>query len=195
MRREILIPSCFLLLGLALSGCGSNGASGVSTASILDGKAGATAGGDVAAIKPDDPTAKSVQVAWTAARAQKCGFNFDAAKLRASYLGAESKAGAQPGQMSAFEKTYDTTFANVATNIKADDAYCSDRKTAAIKADLQRHLAGNYEPNLPQEKKVASSGFFDALKSDTVPDAFDSKNFWADQEARKSGAKGAQRSE
>jgi hypothetical protein len=195
MRRQIAASSCLILAGLALGGCGSNGASGVSTASILDGKAGATASGDVAGVKADDPTAKSVQVAWTAARAQKCGFNFDAAKLKTNYLGAEARAGAQPVQLTAFEKTYDTTFANVSSNIKADDAYCSERKTVAIKADLQRHLAGNYEPNLPQEKKVASGGFFDALKSDTVPDAFDSKNFWADQEARKNGAKGAQRSE
>jgi hypothetical protein len=194
-KNDAAMMSCLLLAGVMLSGCGSNGASGVSTASILDGKAGATTTGEIAGVKADDPTAKSVQVAWTAARAQKCGFNFDAAKLKANYLGTEARGGAQPAQLTAFEKTYDTTFANVSTNIKADDAYCSERKTAAIKADLQRHLAGNYEPNLPQEKKVASGGFFDMLKSDSVPEAYDPKNFWADQEARRNGAKGAQRSE
>ena len=62
-----------------------------------------------------------------------------------------------------------------------------------IKSDLQRHLAGNYEPNLPKEqKKVASGGFFDGLISDEPVDTFNSKTFWADQAARKDGAKSAQ---
>jgi hypothetical protein len=191
------IPALVLASAL-LCGCNSGDkASGISTASLLDGKSGAGSGEtpSLTNIKPDDPKAKAVQVAWTAARAQKCGYNFDAAKLKASYLASEAKAGAAQPQIAEFDKTYDTTFTTVSTNIKADDTYCNERKTATIKTDLQRHLAGNFTPNLPQEKKVASGGFFDGLTSDKAPEKFDSKNFWSDQMAKRDGAKGAQRTE
>ena len=179
----------------ALGGCSNdNAAAGISTASLLDGKSSAGSG-ELAGPKPDDVTAKSVQVAWTSARAQKCGFNFDAAKLKANYLAAEARDGAAQAQLAAFDKTYDATLANVTKNINAEDSYCTERKTAAIKTDLQRHLAGNYAPNLPTNKKVASESFWDSLKSDAAPEKFDAKNFWADQAARKDGAKGAQKTD
>jgi hypothetical protein len=191
---KISLPA--LVIAAALAGGCNNGtpAAGISTASLLDGKssAGTGDGGSLASIKPDDPKAKAVQVAWTAARAQKCGYNFDAAKLKANYLASEAKAGTAQPQIAEFDKAYDTTFTTVTTNIKADDTYCSERKTAAIKADLQRHLAGNYTPNLPKEKQVAG-GFWDSLSSDSKPEKFDQKNFWADQQAKREGAKGAQR--
>jgi hypothetical protein len=192
--RILTIAASGLALAMVLAGgcSGGNSASGISTASILDGKAGAGSG-EVVNIKPDDPAAKSVQVAWTAARAQKCGYNFDAARLKANYLAAEAREGAQQAQLAVFEKTYDSTFVNVGNNLKGDEGYCSERRTAAIKADLQRHLAGNYQPNITQEKKVAAAGAFDFLKSDQAPDQFDQKNFWGDLEARRQGAKSAQR--
>jgi hypothetical protein len=196
MRLLAAAVPALVLASALLGGCNSsNPASGISTASLLDGKSGAGSGEtpNLTNIKPDDPKAKAVQVAWTAARAQKCGYNFDAAKLKASYLASEARAGAAQPQVAEFDKTYDTTFATVSTNIKADDTYCNERKTATIKADLQRHLAGNYTPNLPQEKKVASGGFLDGLISDAPPEKFDSKNFWNDQIAKRDGAKGAQR--
>ncbi len=182
-----------LFATLVSGGCSNNNsAAGISTASLLDGKSSAGSS-ELVAPKSDDITAKSVQVAWTAARAQKCGFNFDAAKLKANYLATEARDGAAQPQLAIFEKTYDTTFVNVSANIKTDEAYCSERKTAGIKADLQRHLAGNYTPNLPTNKKVASDSFWDSLQSDAVPEKFDSKNFWDDLAARKEGAKSAQR--
>jgi hypothetical protein len=189
------IPALALASAL-LGGCNSGDkAAGISTASLLDGKSGAGSGEtpSLSNIKPDDPKAKAVQVAWTAARAQKCGYNFDAAKLKASYLASEARAGVAQPQIAEFDKTYDTTFATVSTNIKADDTYCNERKTASIKSELQRHLAGNYTPNLPQEKKVASGGLFDSLMTDAQPEKFDSKTFWSDQMAKRDGAKGAQR--
>lgn len=184
-----------VLATVILGGCSNdNSAAGISTASLLDGKSSAGSG-EFAGPKPDDVTAKSVQVAWTSARAQKCGFNFDAAKLKANYLASEARDGAAAAQIATFDKTYDATFLNVTANIKTDAGYCSERKSAAIKTDLQRHLAGNYAPNLPTNKKVASESFWDSLKSDAAPEKFDAKNFWADQAARKDGAKGAQKTE
>jgi hypothetical protein len=196
-----LINAAFstLLLGaFLLGGCSSgDNAAGISTASLLDGKSGA--GGSetpsLANIKADDPKAKAVQVAWTAARAQRCGYNFDAAKLKANYLASEARAGVAQPQIAEFDKTYDTTFVTVSTNIKSDANYCTERKTASIKSELQRHLAGNYTANLPQEKKVASGSLFDGLISDSPPEKFDSKNFWNDQIAKRDGAKGAQRTD
>jgi len=179
---------------LALGACGNGGSGGVSTASLLDGKS-AAGSGEVGGVKADDPTAKATQVAWTAARAQRCGYNFDAVKLKANYLAAEARDGAQPAQITLLDKTYETTFATVTANIRNDADYCTDRHTAQIKGDLQRHLAGNYQPNLPQQKKVASGGFWDGLVTDTPAEAFDQKNFWNDQTARREGAKNAQRTD
>ncbi len=193
MRILTISMSGFVLATALLGGCNGNSpASGISTASLLDGKSSAGSA-DGANIKPDDPSAKSVQVAWTAARAQKCGYNFDAARLKSNYLAAEARDGAQQAQLAIFDKTYDATFMNVTNNLKGDEGYCSERRTASIKSDLQRHLAGNYQLNAAQEKKVASGGAFDFLKTDKAPEQFDQKNFWADMEARRQGSKSAQR--
>ena len=182
-----------LALVLGACGGGSSGA-GVSTASLLDGSSSNTA--EVAPISNTDPNARPVQVAWTAARAQKCGFAFDAGKLRANFIATEARGGALQPQLASTEKTYDQTFASISTKLKGEQDYCDAKKTASIKSDLQRHLAGDFTPNLPNpNKKVASGGFWDGLISDAPPEPFDSKNFWNDMAAKKSGASGAQKTE
>ena len=193
--RAFISFAAMTMTALALGGCGggSSGA-GVSTASLLDGSPSGSS--EVAPIANTDPNARPVQVAWTAARAQRCGFAFDAAKLKASFLASEARGGALQPQLASGEKTYDQTYSSIAAKIKGEQDYCDSKKTASIKADLQRHLAGDFTPNLPnQNKKVASGGFFDGLISDAPPEPFDQKNFWNDQAAKKSGAKGAQRTE
>ncbi len=191
MRLKAMATSGAVLAALALAGCGNGGSGGISTASLLDGKS-AAGSGEVASIKPDATDAKAVQVAWTAARAQRCGYNFDAPRLKANYLAAEAREGADPAKVTTLDRTYDATLANVTAHIKADGDYCNEKRTTQIKSDLQRHLAGNYQPNLPQEKKVASGGFFDGLITDTPPEAFDAKNFWTDMAAKREGAKNGQ---
>lgn len=185
--RIALISGCLgFAAALTLSGCSGSGGSGVSTASILDGSpSGAT--GEAVPVKNDDPNARTVQVAFTSARAQRCGFVFDSSKLRASFVAAEAVRAPNPN----IEKVYDQTATTIAANAKADPDYCSQKKSAGIKADLQRHLSGNYEPNLPnQDKKVASGGFWDSLISDEPTKAFDDKTFWKDINAAKQGGKG-----
>ena len=49
--------------------------------------------------------AKPVQVAWTSARAQKCGFNFDPGKLKANYIASEQRAGADAARMANVDKS------------------------------------------------------------------------------------------
>ena len=188
---HMLAVSGFAVAAL-LGGCSGNGSSGagISTASVLDGNNVPT--GEAPRMTNDDPMARPVQVAWTAARAQRCGFNFDAARLKANFLAAETQRG---GDMVKIEKSYDQTLASITAQIKSDEGYCSERKSAAIKSDLQRHLTGNFDANLPQEKKIASGGFLDGLTTDAPTDKFDPKTYWEDQAAKRNGAKGAQKTE
>jgi hypothetical protein len=175
------------LLLTACSGGGGGSGSGLSTASIL-GEAPASASGESPGIKRDDPMARPVQVAWTSARAQKCGFNFDATRLRANYIAYEQQQGGDPARLGNVEKTYDLTVNKIRETIGPADTYCTDKKSAVIKADLQRHLAGNYEPNFPEEK-VAQGGFFGKGADQTVQDRFDPKTIWRDLEDKKNGVR------
>jgi hypothetical protein len=47
------------------------------------------------------------------------------------------------------EKIYDVSFNAVAKAVAAEGEYCTDAKTRTIKADLGRHLAGDYTPSAP----------------------------------------------
>ena len=159
-----------LLLGAAglQAGC-SNSASGLTTASLTTPEAGS--------ISNDDPMARPVAVAWTSARAKRCGFFFDGPKLRTSYLAWEQSKGATGPQLAKIESSYDITYKGTFDRAAADAGYCTDKKGVEIKAELQRHLAGDYTPNLPKPKVVESCGFFGcgAPQSD---EPFDSKKFW-----------------
>ena len=48
--------------------------------------------------------------------------------------------------MPKIEHAYDYTRQSVADSIKDDINYCSKDRTAAIRRDLNRYLAGDYEP-------------------------------------------------
>lgn len=135
--------------GLA-AGCGS-GASGLLT--------GSTAAADApGSLNDQDPGVRPIAVAWTSARAHRCGFYFDPTRLRASYLAFEAK---QVGaDLAKAEKTYDSTFQSIRQRVASDPEYCTDTKSAEIKKDLTRHLAGDFTPNLPKPKVVESCGFF-----------------------------------
>ena len=104
--------------------------------------------------------ARPVAVAWTSARAKRCGFYFDPAKLKIHYLGYERAQGATGEQFAKIEKAYDTSYRATSEKIASEADYCSERKGLEIKADLERHLAGDYTPNLPKPKPspAAASG-------------------------------------
>jgi hypothetical protein len=172
-----------------LAACGNSGGgqSNLSTASIL-GEAPASASGDRPGVTKDDPMARPVQVAWTSARAQKCGFNFDANRLKSSYITYEQGQGADATRLGSIDKTYDMTVGKIKGTIADANTYCTDKQSAAIKSDLTRHLAGNYEPNFPEDKKVAGGGLFGGLEPVKV-DKFDANQIWRDLEDRKNGAK------
>jgi hypothetical protein len=143
-----------LLLAAAVLGAGcGGGASGLLTGST---PAAADAPGTVENV---DPGARPIAVAWTSARAQRCGFFFDPAKLRASYLAFEARQ-SPPDQFAKAEKTYDATFQTIRQRVAAEPDYCTDAKSAEIKKDLTRHLAGDFKPDFPKPKAAESCGFF-----------------------------------
>lgn len=187
MQRLNLVTLSLISAVVAGCGNGSGPQSNLSTASIL-GEAPAAASGERPGITRNDPMARPVQVAWTSARAQKCGFNFDPAKLRQSYLAQEQASGADANRMASVTKSYDMTVEKIKATIGNADAYCTDRTSAAIKLDLQRHLAGNFEPNFPEDKKVAG-GIFGAWGDDTVQDSFNPKTLWGDLQNKKDGVR------
>lgn len=139
------------------------------------------------AISNEDPLARPVAVAWTSARAQRCGFYFDATKLRASYLAYEAKQ-SSPEQRTKAEQTYDSTFKVIRDRIASDAGYCTDKKGTEIKAELQRHLAGDFTPKLPQARKVETCGMW-GCAPDASDEPFDAKKMYDDIE-RRQGTRG-----
>jgi hypothetical protein len=161
-----------LLAGTALhAGCSTGG---VTTSSVAAPDAPGL-------ITNEDPLARPVAVAWTSARAKRCGFYFDPAKLKINYLAYERAQGASPEQLGKLERSYDTTYKGTADRVGADADYCTTGKGLEIKADLQRYLAGDYTPNLPKPKQVANCGFF-GCGVDTSNEPFDSKKFWTEKD-------------
>jgi hypothetical protein len=159
-----------LVAAAALAGCGAS--SGLTTGSVLGEEKPAAAAGPV-----NDPPMRAFQVGTVSARAVKCGFNFDPAKLKASYLAYESK---QPGatDRARIEKIYDVSFNGVAKAVVGETEYCTDAKTKVIKADLTRHLAGDYTPSPPpkvEQEEGLFSGWGSASSDDNkrMPTPFD----------------------
>lgn len=193
--RRFLVP--VLLAASATAGC-SSGGSGVSTASILGTAPAPPAAAasaqpgvvPVVAAPPSTPTERAFQVGTVSARAQKCGYNFDPAKLKASYMAHEIGLGASNDQVANIEKIYNVAY-NGVTKAAADEAnYCSERKTQEIKTDLGRLLAGDFEP--PKKavaQKKDEGGLFDwfsGSSEDTGP-KFGSSDWWDKQHEKTGG--------
>lgn len=113
------------------------------------------------------PTQRTFQVASTSARAVKCGFNFDAERLKQQFLAAEAIYGGTAADMEKTQKLYDISFSGISRGIASNEEYCSEAKTKVIKEDLNRHLAGDYNPRgnpqVATAKKKQSGGFFSSL--------------------------------
>ncbi len=189
MHRTIALVSTptAMLLAALLSACGGGGA-GLTTASVLDNDRTIAATSEVGKIKNGDASARPVFVAWTAARAQRCGFYFDAAKLKTSYIAYEQTQGVSGPAVANLEKAYDTTHKSITGKISGDADYCSERKSAEIKTDLNRLIGGDYRPNFP-EAKVAQVGAFEGLWSDPSNKKFESGEFWKNATENRSGGR------
>lgn len=151
---EMKAATSTVVLAMALAGC--SGASGITTGSLFgsDDKPAPSA----AAAPVNDPPMRAFQVATVSARAIKCGYNFDPAKLKTNYLGYE-RALSATADVAGIEKAYDVSFNAVAKAVAGRSDYCSAEKTKTIKTDLARHLAGDYTPS-PPPKKEEEEGLF-----------------------------------
>lgn len=158
---------------------GCSGGGGLSTGSLFGG--GDAEAAKVAAQPVNDPTARAFGVGSTAARAVKCGYNFDPVRLRTNYLSAE--AASNPAGTGNLEKIYDTAFGGVQKAVGGDASYCSATRTADIKEQLNKHLAGDYTP-APRKVAAAEPGLFDAVGDGNGSDGgkFGTDDWWAAQE-------------
>ncbi|MFM7084238.1 MAG: hypothetical protein ACKOW3_04430 [Hyphomicrobium sp.] len=175
-NRTLLI---FMSL-LVLSGCSTGSA--ISTSSLFGGSGSTSAIPQASPQNMNDPGSRAFQVGSVAARAVKCGYNFDPVKLRTSYLASESTL-VSPEELGRIEKIYDTAFNGVAKGIADQANYCTEQKTAEIKASLTRHLAGDYSPTpikLAQPEPGFFSEFFDSSAANKGPQ-FGSDNWWEKQ--------------
>jgi hypothetical protein len=139
-----------VLTGLAATaaGCANAPLPSLTTGSLFgsspDTKAAA------AAQKPairNDPLARTLQVSRIAARAQRCGYNFDPAKLKGNFLAAEgAEPGADVASLAKLDQTYTVTYNATLKAIMPETDYCSESRLAHTKANLTRHLAGDFTP-------------------------------------------------
>lgn len=155
--RDILIPTLTVacLAGL-LAGCGAG--SSLTTGSLFG-------GGDkiepsqAQAPKPVTPSERALYVAATVARAQRCGFYFEPEQVKASYLAAESQAGTPPELMQKVTREFEFTRQSIITAAAKDEAYCTEGRTREVKAALNRHLAGDFNP--PQKRQDLNVGWYE----------------------------------
>jgi len=138
--RAVVARAAAAALSLALlAGCGA--------AEKVTGKISSDPEKEARYASPQDPLARPLQVAWTSARAVRCGFIFDPNQLRANFLAAEAQSGKTQEDMAEIQKAYDYTYETVSASIKEDARYCSKERVAAIRRDLNRYLSGDYTPS------------------------------------------------
>ncbi len=161
--------------------CGCSGASGLTTASVSGSGATATA----PAAPAHDVTSRALQVGTTAARATKCGYNFDPAKLKANFLAAEAKI--NPADVPKAEQVYTVANNGIVRAVATKADYCTPSKTAEIKEDLTRHLAGDYSPRPPKVEQE-EPGFWDKVGDGNANDSkFGTEDWWESQKDKKGG--------
>jgi hypothetical protein len=133
LRAAIAVVTALLVP--ALAACG--------TVDSIRGKTSASTS-QAPNLSPQDPTSRAIQIAWTSARASYCGFIFDPNQLKANYLASEARAGKTPDEIAKLEHAYDYAHDSVTAQIKDDLTYCNNNRTATIRRDLTRYLAGDY---------------------------------------------------
>jgi hypothetical protein len=162
MTYRITAVLCLLGIAAGIGGCSSTGSQLLTTGSLFGNKTKKTATAPApVVVKPSD---RAIEVAAVSARAQKCGYYFDSAKLRTTYLASEAQAGADPAALENLTKIYDYTNSKLLKVLADKEDYCSKDRLRQIKANLTRHLAGDFAP--PKKKKQVASGWFDLEPED-----------------------------
>ena len=141
--------SVSLALCLVLAGCSNAPLPSLTTGSLFGSKpdAQAAAAAPAAPVIRNDPMMRTLQVSRTAAKAQRCGFNFDAAKLKGGLMASEGTVGGvDVAELAKLDKVYNGSFNGTMKAASADEGYCTQARTMHIKTELARHLAGDYVP-------------------------------------------------
>jgi hypothetical protein len=86
-------------------------------------------------------------VGWAAASATYCGFNVPRDALRTNYLAYERKQGAQPDTLQQLGLRYDQTYTTFFAQVQKQPNYCNAKRIERIRADINRHLGGDYTPS------------------------------------------------
>jgi hypothetical protein len=145
--RPVGIALTVSIVALTLAACGSSSLPALpSLSNLTTGSLGAQPEPTIAAPKPITAQDRAVHVSVTAARAQKCGYNFDAARLRETFLAAETQRGTAAEDLGKAQQTYDFTYTKILGAIGGLDNYCTDKVTESTKRDLTAALAGSFDP-------------------------------------------------
>jgi hypothetical protein len=125
-----------VLIGAAMvhAGCGNNGPI-ISTTSNAP---------QVEVFIPDIK-GRAAEVAFISVCAEAYGFAHDATKVRAGYLGYESKRGAGPAQLASLEKDYDSTYRAIAELGHRKTSFCATKDGEEVRAELRRFTSGFFE--------------------------------------------------
>ncbi len=170
---------------LLVAGCG-NSAPKLPSLGMFGGSSDAapvtTASVPAAPVKPEE---RAAQVGATSARATKCGYNFDPARLKANYMASEMQAGTPAEQLAKVDKVYDLINLQVKAAVASEGGYCTDSKTREIRSDLTRHLAGDFSPP-PRKPEEPGFGLFDN-KGPTAQKALTADDMW-DKSGRQRGS-------
>ncbi len=149
MDQRLTLLAATAATGLLVA-CGS-GSSGLSTGSLFGSKQA-----EAVNVAPpvETPSTRAAQVGAVSARATKCGYNFDQARLKSGFLASEGQKGASAEEIARVEREFDTIRVKVAATIATDPDFCTDSKTRVIKTDLTRHLAGDYSAPVDQKRAI-----------------------------------------
>jgi hypothetical protein len=165
------------VVAASAAGCSSDG--GLSTGTLIGGNSANTA---KALPNNNTATGRALHVGSVSGRATKCGFNFDAAALRANYLAAEATGGTAVADLGKIEGIYDSGYRGVLSAAARDPNYCNSKRTYVIKTALNKALAGDYAPPPLKVKKDAGlfGGFLDQDVVEKGP-GWGSEDWWEQQ--------------
>lgn len=164
-RRSLsLLTGASLLAAVLLGGGCSNGPSplpSLTTGSLFSGmdsaKQAAAPTGPQA--PPDTPFNRAFRVGTVSARAVKCGFNFDAAKVKSSWLANESQIGTGAEEMAKIDKVYNFSYNGIMkAAARKGESYCAGDRPNEIKADLATLLAGDFTPKVLKPRAEEDDG-------------------------------------
>lgn len=149
---HLAIRAVLIAAALGLTACGNGG--GVTTGSLF--------GSSQPKPVTDERTERAMEAGATSARASRCGYNFDPARMRHAYLAYETAQGGTPDQVSKAEKVYDFTRTSLVQKIAKEEDFCSDEKTKDIKASLTKKMAGDFSAVPKKVVAEVPSGWFSA---------------------------------